>query len=208
MNFAQSISARNRQRKWGLFLRTIAPTSSTTVLDVGFNDREHSAVDNYLEKHYPWPGQITALGVQEPREFPKRYPEVKVVQYAGGRFPFPDQSFDVVWSNAVIEHVGDRTRQLEFVREIARVGRRAFITTPNRHFPVEVHTLTPFLHWLPDPVFHAYLRLIGKGWAAGDYMRLLSGGDLRGLLSEAGWNYQLRRNRLCGLTLDFVALLK
>ena len=66
------------------------------------------------------------------------------------RCPFDDGSFDVVFSNAVIEHVGDRERQGQLVREALRVGRRVFLTTPNRWFPVEVHTRLPFVHWLPD----------------------------------------------------------
>ena len=47
-----------------------------------------------------------------------------------------DGTFDVVFSNAVIEHVGGEEEQLRFVAEALRVGRRAFITTPNRLFPV------------------------------------------------------------------------
>ncbi len=63
-------------------------------------------------------------------------------------------SFDVVFSNAVIEHVGDRERQEALVREALRVGRRVFVTTPNRWFPIEVHTRLPFVHWLPDELAH------------------------------------------------------
>ncbi len=68
-----------------------------------------------------------------------------------------------MWSNAVLEHVGTRDDQLLFLREVRRVGRRVFLTTPNRHFPVEVHTRTPLLHWLPKPVFERYLRLHRQG---------------------------------------------
>lgn len=170
---ALSISARNRRRKWDRFLREIAPTAETTVLDVGYSEHEHTELDNFLERHYPWPHKITALGTHEPLEFARRYPKVTVTTYSGGRFPFPDKSFDVVWSNAVLSQVGDRAKQLEFVREIARVAKRAFITIRNRHFPVEVHTRTRFLHWLPKQMFDAYLLAIGKNWAAEDYMRLL-----------------------------------
>ena len=72
--------------------------------------------------------------------------------------PFPDGAFDVVHSNAVIEHVGGRERQEAFVREALRVGRRVFLTTPNRWFPIEVHTRLPLVHWLPDPLAGARLR--------------------------------------------------
>ena len=207
-SLAQRVSAYNRGRKWRHFVQGFQPGPETTVLDVGFSDREYSPSDNYLEKHYPWPKQITALGVDAPREFRKRYPAVTAVQYDGRIFPFADQSFDICWSNAVIEHVGTRDQQLLFLKEIRRVARRAYLTTPNRHFPIEVHTRTPLLHFLPKPVFDSYLNLIGKKWATGSYMRLLSSGDLRQLLADAGIErYHIRRNRMMGFTMDFVITL-
>ena len=42
------------------------------------------------------------------------------------------------------------------------MGRRVFITTPNRRFPVEVHTRLPFVHWLPDRTAHRVYRAVGK----------------------------------------------
>ncbi len=207
MSIAYTISAWNRRRKWNLFLQKLQPTATTSILDVGFNAVEYSATDNFLEKNYLYPERITALGINDPADFKKRYPKVSVVEYPGGQFPFPTQSFDIVWSNAVIEHVGDREKQLGFLKELRRVGKHGFITTPNRHFPVEVHTRTPLLHWLPKQWFHDYLKLVGKSWATGDYMQLLSEKELRQLLVDAGmYEYQLIRNRCCGFTLDFAII--
>ena len=62
--------------------------------------------------------------------------------------PFADGSFDLVFSNSVIEHVGSRQAQEQFAREIARVGRAYWVQTPDRYFPVETHLLTPLVHWL------------------------------------------------------------
>ena len=207
MSLAYRISAYNRRRKWDLFLSEVRPTSSMRVLDVGFSASEHSNTDNYIEKNYPYPDQLTALGIDEPAEFALSYPGIKVVQYDGVDFPFEDKSFDICWSNAVIEHVGNHDRQIKFLREIARVAKTAFITTPNRFFPIEVHTRTPFLHYLPNSLFHSYLRLIGKSWAAGDYMELLSLSDIKCLAGEAELgSLRIVKNRLMGFTLDFVML--
>jgi hypothetical protein len=60
-----------------------------------------------------------------------------------------DGSFDLVFSNSVIEHVGNWERQKAFAREALRVGRRVWIQTPAFEFPMEPHVLTPFFHWLP-----------------------------------------------------------
>jgi SAM-dependent methyltransferase len=208
MSIAHKVSAWNRERKWKLFLEQMQPTPQMRVLEVGFTDREYTPTDNFIEKNYPYPEMLTALGVEEPVEFPLRYPKVKVVRYNGGEFPFADKEFDICWSNAVIEHVGNRDRQLSFLAEVARVSKRAFVTTPNRYFPIEVHTLTPLLHFLPKDVFDHYLRLVGKGAAAGDYMHLLSIGDMETLLRKCGvGSHKIFKNRLLGFTMDFVAVL-
>jgi len=207
VSLAHRISASNRRRKWGLFLRAIPPTPTMTVLDVGFSDREYSPNDNFIEKNYPYPERLTALGVDEAWELAERYPLVSAVTYGGGRFPFSDKQFDVCWSNAVLEHVGGTDRQAAFIREIKRVSHRAFFTTPNRRFPVEVHTRTPLLHYLPKSLFDTYLRLTGRSWATGGYMHLLSESELRSQLSEAGIDdYTLVKNRLLGMTMDFVVI--
>ena len=207
MTFAHRISAYNRSRKWGLFLEEIAPTRATRVLDVGFSEEEYSSNDNFIEKHYPHPEMLTALGIDTPVKFKRRYPEVATVRYDGSVFPFSDQAFDVLWSNAVIEHVGDRSKQLFFLKEIKRVSKKAFITTPNRFFPVEVHTCTPLLHYLPESIFDRYVTLIGKRWATSEYIRLLSHSELEALLADADIaEYRIIKNMLVRLPLDFVVL--
>ncbi len=107
-----------------------------------------------------------------------------------------DGEFDIVFSNAVIEHVGDRERQRLFVAEALRVGRRVFITTPNRGFPVELHTRLPFVHWLPDGLSHRAYDATGKGFAKD--VHLLSKGSLESLFPG--------RVRIVNLGLTLVAI--
>ena len=66
--------------------------------------------------------------------------------------PFSDRSFDIVFSNSVIEHVGDRKNQLRFADEVRRVGNAYWVQTPNRTFPVEMHLMLPLVHFLPRRV--------------------------------------------------------
>ncbi|HEX4747464.1 MAG TPA: class I SAM-dependent methyltransferase [Gaiellaceae bacterium] len=167
MRLADSISLRSRQRKLRLLLDELRPTSGTTVLDVGadelgFGEGDGCGTLNFFEEHYPWPERITALGLQDGSRFRARYPHIPYVQGDGCDLPFDDGAFDLVFSNAVIEHVGGRERQRRFVAEALRVGRRAFITTPNRRFPLEVHTRLPFVHWLPDALSHRVYRATGR----------------------------------------------
>jgi SAM-dependent methyltransferase len=199
----------NRRRKWKAFLKEIKPDKNTTILDVGFSENEYSPYDNYIEKHYPYPLNITALGIYHPKKFKERYPLVHAVQYDGDTFPFDDNTFDVCWSNAVIEHVGNREKQVTLLREITRVSRCAFVTTPNKFFPVEIHTRTPLLHFLPKSIFDMYLNMIHKSWAAGDNLHLLSQSALRKILKTAAVdNYKIIRNRMFFFTLDFVIVIR
>ena len=167
MRLADSISLRSRQRKLRLLLEELRPTAGTTVLDVGadelgFGEGEGCGTLNFFEELYPWPERITALGLHDGSGFRARYPHIPYVQGDACDLPFADGAFDIVFSNAVIEHVGGRELQRRFVSEALRVGRRVFLTTPTRRFPIEVHTRLPLVHWLPDAVSHRVYRVLGK----------------------------------------------
>jgi SAM-dependent methyltransferase len=149
---ASRVSMRSRKRKLQLFLDLLQPGPETTVVDVGVTDAPFGSgsTDNFFEALYPWPERITGVGQTELDRFSAAFPQVRAVRADGRDLPFADAEFDVAFSNAVVEHVaGGREGQRQFVHELCRVGRHVFVTTPNRHFPLEVHTLLPFVHWLP-----------------------------------------------------------
>lgn len=206
---ANAISKKSRARKWAQFLVLMTPGPEDRLIDVGVNTIEYSEADNYLERHYAYPKNITAVGVETDfAEFKRRYPDVTAVTSDGTRLPFEDDSFDIACSNAVIEHVGGSEKQVAFLRELYRVGKRGYMTTPNRLFPVEVHTRIPFLHiLLSKQAFDRVATMIGKGWAAGDYMHLLSEAELRAIAAEAGVErYEIIRNRFLGLTMTITLI--
>ena len=150
---ASRVSLRSRTRKLELFLETFRPGPETTVVDVGVTDAPFGETpDNFFEAMYPWPERITAVGVTGLERFAAAFPSVRTVRADGRTLPFADHEFDIAFSNAVVEHVGSRDEQEAFVRELCRVAGHVFVTTPNRWFPVEVHTLVPFAHWLPRRV--------------------------------------------------------
>jgi SAM-dependent methyltransferase len=187
VRLADAISLRSRRRKLALFLELMQPSAATTVLDVGVDEVSHGeaggqggcTTHNLLEERYPWPTQLTALGLHDGTRFRERHPAIRYVQGDACALPFADREFDIVHSNAVIEHVGGRERQRTFVAEAVRVGRRVFVTTPNRWFPVEVHTRLPLVHWLPEPAAHRFYDAVRMPWAKDNH--LLGPADLRAL---------------------------
>jgi SAM-dependent methyltransferase len=165
---AAGVSLRSRRRKFRLFMEHMRPTAETTIVDVGVADAPfaagegHAATYNFLEAMYAWPQQITAASVDALPRFAEAFPQVRTVQADGRDLPFSDDEFDLGFSNAVVEHLGDRDSQEAFVRELCRVSKRVFVTTPNRWFPVEVHTLIPFVHWLPPRARKAILGRLSR----------------------------------------------
>jgi hypothetical protein len=120
--------------------------------------------------------------------------------------PFADGAFAIGFSNAVVEHVGSRDDQRRFVAELVRTCRRVFIATPNAGFPIDPHTLLPFVHWLPRPYRHWVLRRLGQGrWASEEALHPLSARDLVGLF-PAGTSVRLVRQRVAGLTTVLIAI--
>jgi ubiquinone/menaquinone biosynthesis C-methylase UbiE len=112
-------------------------------------------------------------------------------QVDGTRLPFPDQHFDVVITNHVIEHVGTVTEQRTHLAELFRVMRQCgvgYLAVPNRWQLVEPHYRLAFLSWLPRRLRSPYLRLMRKG---GHYdCEPLEMGQLERLLSEAGFRFE------------------
>jgi len=162
---AARVSLRSRERKLRLFLELYRPGPETTVVDVGVTDAPFGdgSSDNFFEALYPWPERITAVGHTDLARFAAAFPAVRAVRADGRELPFEDAVFDLGFSNAVVEHVaGGRDGQRRFVGELCRVARRVFVTTPNRWFPFDPHTLLPFAHWLPPgPARDRVLRARG-----------------------------------------------
>lgn len=149
-------------------MRTVQPGPETRVVDVGVGDTGFgtepgvAVTHNFFEALYPWPERITAVSDVPLPNFAREFPAIRCVTASGTDLPFEDDAFDVAFSNAVIEHVGGREAQRKFVAELCRVAPRVFVSTPNRWFPVETHTLVPLVHWLPRRAADRFMRALRR----------------------------------------------
>lgn len=179
---AELISSRARQKMFSSFMEELKPEAGSTVLDIGVTS-DRRADSNFFEKYYPYPGKITAVGLEDASFLEEDYPGLSYVRADALNLPFKDKEFDIAVSWAVIEHVGSREKQEKFLHEILRVSKRAFITTPNRWYPIEFHTVTPLLHWLPPERFRQVLKALKMDfYASEDTLNLLDESDFMRLL--------------------------
>jgi SAM-dependent methyltransferase len=187
-------------------MTAFAPSAVTSILDVGVTSDTRQQESNYFERFYPHPGRITAVGTEDGSHLTEQY---RGLQYRsvepGDCLPFATNQFDIVFSNAVLEHTGSRASQAAFVQEVCRVGKRFFITTPNRWFPIEHHTGLPFLHFLPSAAYRAILAGTSyRYWADEAHLNMLSGDALRRIL-PAGVKGRVETVRLFGLSSNLIA---
>jgi ubiquinone/menaquinone biosynthesis C-methylase UbiE len=201
-----ALSLHFRRRRMRRFLREFPVTSETRILDIGGTP---DCWDLISERP-----RVTLLNT--PRAKDDLCGAASWVAGDGRALPFRDRSFDIVFSNSVIEHVGDAGSQQRFAREVARVGRAYWVQTPNRWFPVEQHLLTPLVHWLPRSwqaalvprftVWAAVMRVSAdrRQFYVQHYLsevKLLAASELQALFPGAG----LIRERFCGWTKSLIA---
>ncbi len=181
------------------------PAPTDRLLDVGVTDKDWRS-NNFLEARYPYAARITAVGLVDMPAFRSQFPAVRFVEADGRRLPFADQSFDIGFSNAVIEHVGGADDQRRFVHELVRTCHRVFIATPNARFPIDPHTLLPLVHWLPRSIRHRVLRLTGNArWASEVALRPIGASEFRSMFPP-GVRVRIVRQRVLGLTTVLIAI--
>jgi SAM-dependent methyltransferase len=205
--FASRLSQHVRRMMFQQFMDYFQPDPHTTVLDVGVTSDTTFAESNYLEKFYPYPNQITCVGTEDGSHLTGTYPGLSYSRVTAGKpLPFQTARFDIAFSNAVVEHTGDRSAQAAFVHEVCRVAKAFFITTPSRWFPVEHHTGLPFLHYLPAPVFRALLRPTPyRQWADENTLNILTAREFRRLFPP-DLDIEIRTIRLAGFPSNMIAL--
>jgi hypothetical protein len=195
------VAAKVRGDMFAMFMAELRPVETDSVLDIGAtSDRTYSS-SNYFEALYPYKDRVLAAGVQDAAFLQDLYPGMRYLQANALALPFADESFDLVHSSAVLEHVGSLRNQARMISECLRVARRGIcLTTPNRWFPIEFHTQLPLVHWLPKPACRTIFRALGlRDLAEESNLNLMTESELRAIAKDfSGWQFKLAAARLLG----------
>jgi ubiquinone/menaquinone biosynthesis C-methylase UbiE len=139
-------SRRLKAQKIARLVESARPLRGARLLDIGAGS---GYIASNLREFVGAEGEVWAVDVNDQRRTNEGY---RFKPVTGTELPFEDDSFDVVLSNHVIEHVGDRAAQLHHLGEIRRVlapGGVCYLAVPNRWGLVEPHFRLPFLSWIP-----------------------------------------------------------
>lgn len=205
----KSLGAKFRNRRLqdfeGLFFQNFSPDQPLRILDVGGTGYfwENSSLPKLKQV------EIVLLNLHEEEI---NHPTIRSVKGDAVAMPeFGDKSFDLVFSNSVIEHVYTLENQKKMADEIMRVGNKYFIQTPNRRFPVEAHYALPYAQYMPKKFIYFLLtetkisRL--NKWKPEDAqqylneIRLLDEEQLQQLFPQA----HIYKEKLLGLVKSFAA---
>jgi hypothetical protein len=144
----EAISTYFRNRRFGFFRQffdqiSADGTQSVKILDIGGTEDYWKSMGFELNNKT----EIVLLNLYEKEV---RHPGFKSIKGDACNLEgIADKSYDLVFSNSVIEHLFTQENQIKMANEIQRVGKNYFIQTPNKYFPIEPHWVFPFFQFLP-----------------------------------------------------------
>jgi hypothetical protein len=133
-----------RRKRFNIFLNKISPTTEMSLLDVG-------GYPGNWTQYKPVVKCLDILNIH-PIELAKAdcsHYNMRAMIGDGCKLDLPNNAYDIVFSNSVIEHVGSYENQKAFASEVRRAGKSLWIQTPAYECLIEPHYLAPFIHWLP-----------------------------------------------------------
>ena len=211
-SLASRIALHARRSIYARFVALAGTEPGRRLLDLGVTPDTNLPDSNFLERWYPHCADITMASVEDCTALEAVFPGAKFVRIQPDQaLPFPDAYFDVGFCSAVLEHVGGAAQQRFVIQELLRMCRSVFLTTPDRAFPIEVHTFLPVVHWLPKRFHRRLLRWLGRSfWATEANLNLLTRRELAQRVAEAlqathrAAPWSISRHRLLGFSSNLI----
>ena len=206
----QRITLNARNEFFNLFLVNNGYSNDKTIIDIGTTPSLDKEQNIFLEniKNNP---NITCLSNQDCAILQKKYKNIKNILVGDGRdTKIDDNSFDIVHSNATIEHIGSFKNQISFVREMLRISKESvFIQTPNRFYPIDFHTILPVVHWLPKSIHRKILKYLKLDfYSKEENLNLLSLKDIKSICKILNIKkYKILKYKLFFLTSNLILII-
>lgn len=157
---SNSLANKFRKERFKIFLEYISDLKRPVkILDVGGTDNFWKQMGVYGDNNL----QITILNLDAPEnsiDKNLRFMRGDARDLSG----IADKSYDVVFSNSVIEHIESAADRQKMANEVIRTGKRYFVQTPNYYFPFEPHFLFPFFQFFPKWLKIWLLLNFEMGW--------------------------------------------
>lgn len=209
-NFFLNEIKRNRIKFYKIIKKKIIIKSSYSALDVGTTPIT-DVRENIFLKYYPYKNKLTCLSNQDCSILKKSIKKIKIIIADALNSKISENKYDIVFSNATIEHVGHITNQLRFIKELYRIGKRYIcITTPNKYFPIDFHTKLILLNILPNFIYRKVLFFLGyKFFSLEKNLNLLTYDALVKILEIAKIkNYKIIKYKYFGFISHFIIIIK
>lgn len=182
-----SVATRMRRRRFQLFLSLLRTLKGhIEILDIGGTQQFWDLMGGIDSADL----RVTLLNIGHQPVSSSRF--ISAAGDARSMPQFRNGSFDVVFSNSVIEHLGDYRQQQRMANEVQRVGQRFFIQTPNKRFPLEPHFLLPWFQYYPLSLRAWLVNHFDVGW----YRRIP---DAASAFAEVNSIHLLTRKRFASL---------
>ena len=201
----------NREKIFKIFHNRINYNNKMSFLDVGTTantEKNHNLILQKISNNK----NITCLSNQDCSFLKNQYPNIKNFIIGDGcNNQLKDSTFDIVYSNATIEHVGSYNNQKLFISECMRVAKNSiFITTPNRFFFLDFHTKIPFIHFLPKKIHRKLLSILGFSFFSKEAnLNLISKNDLINHCKELKIkNYEIVEYKFCFFTSNLILIIR
>jgi hypothetical protein len=146
------LSQRTRAKRLRQLKQTMHIKGGERIVDLGGTPQFWDGIDTPLSLTI-----INLPGFNPPYDGSSHH-DISLLEGDACETYFPDQSFDIAFSNSVIEHVGGTVNEDRLASEVQRLAPAYWVQTPSIWFPIEAHNNMPFWWFYPSFVKQVFMR--------------------------------------------------
>jgi len=193
-NFLDKILLKKRLEISSIINDTILDLQIHDALDIGTTSDDKNASSNIIIKNIKNIDNFKCISDQIVSSdfFNKKLKKSITEEFSNNELY--EFSSDLVVSNATIEHVGNTLNQKKMLENVIKLTKKIFvITTPNKFYPIELHTKIPLIHWFPKSIYRKILKFLGLSFYADEKnLNLLSVNELKKMLDNYKIMYEIK----------------